>query len=415
MHNSVERANFHYLVADIAWFGLAFVATNRFLSIFAIRLGATEFELGLLAALPGLMLLLSTGFSLWWRRHYGDSVAALKYPGFGFRLVFLLPAFAPFFVPDLQIEWLLLAATLPAIPQGIAGTVFVVMLRESVKEDQLTRLLSVRSVALNVAMAFGALFFGFALEHTVFPYNYQVMFLIAFLFGLVSHWYVMRVRVVHPLPMVIAKPQGEHVPLWRSFDFRLVVFVVLVTHLTFLAIVPLVPLYLVQRHGAAEGFMALFALAEMNAGALAGLFTHRLLQRFGTRPVIAWAMLFTAIATVIIIYAPNLEITLIAAAITGAAWTVAGTGIFGFFIEHTPSEQMQQTTVAYQQVISLSLFIGPMIGSSIAGDGKIDLVTVLLIGGGLRLLAAVLMSDPFHRRVPTPAAPQLQSEGVVGD
>ena len=38
MHNT-ERANFHHLVMEVAWFGLALATTSRFLSVFAIRLG----------------------------------------------------------------------------------------------------------------------------------------------------------------------------------------------------------------------------------------------------------------------------------------------------------------------------------------------------------------------------------------
>ena len=40
--NTTERTNFNHWVIDIAWFGLAFAATNRFLSVFAIRLGASS-------------------------------------------------------------------------------------------------------------------------------------------------------------------------------------------------------------------------------------------------------------------------------------------------------------------------------------------------------------------------------------
>ena len=50
------NANFHHLVMDVAWFGLALAASSRFAQFYAIRLGATPIELGWLAALPSLVL-----------------------------------------------------------------------------------------------------------------------------------------------------------------------------------------------------------------------------------------------------------------------------------------------------------------------------------------------------------------------
>jgi hypothetical protein len=47
---------------------------------------------------------------------------------------------------------------------------------------------------------------------------------------------------------------------------------------------------------------------------------------------------------------------------------------------------------AYHQVMALALFVGPMIGSLLA-NGGVDLVSVILIGAALRLIAAPMV-DP---------------------
>ncbi|KAB2856956.1 MAG: hypothetical protein F9K46_13545, partial [Anaerolineae bacterium] len=63
---SVERENFNHLVQDIGWFGLALPATTHFLSAFAIRLGASASLLGLMAAIPALIVLISAGLAGRW-------------------------------------------------------------------------------------------------------------------------------------------------------------------------------------------------------------------------------------------------------------------------------------------------------------------------------------------------------------
>ncbi len=93
----LERSNYQHLVLDIGWFAIALAATSRFMQFYAIRMGADAVALGLMTALPAIILVFSTSLSAWWRSHFNDSVRAIMLPSLGFRFIFLLPAFAPFF------------------------------------------------------------------------------------------------------------------------------------------------------------------------------------------------------------------------------------------------------------------------------------------------------------------------------
>jgi MFS family permease len=408
-----ERRNYFHMVADIAWFGLAMSATDRFLSMFAIHLNANALELGLLASLPGLMLLISTAFSAWWRRHYPDSLKALLLPSIGFRLVFLLPAFAPFFPQELQVLWLILAVTLPAIPQGIAGAVFIVLMRETVTDNALTKLVSQRLVALNITVAISTLGFGLMLESIPFPYGYQAMFVMAFIFVMLSLWHVFRVKVLYPMPVLPAKTisTGQDTGFWRTPNFLMVIFVVLITHVAFLSVRAMVPLHLVEGMGAKEEFIAWFGLAELMGGALCAYFANTILRHIGARMLIVWSMVGTAAAMAMIALAPSLPLTLIGGALNGGAWTAAGVGIFAYFLERTPAQHMQRGTILYQQVISVGIFVGPLIGSLLADSGM-SLVTVLLIGAALRFAGAWLVMET--RRSPQ-TLPEVIPSAAAGD
>lgn len=384
LFSRAERSNFRHLVLDIAWFGLALAATSRFLSVYAIHLGATPAQLGWINSLPALMLLISAAFGGWWRKRFPNSVKALFLPGLGLRLMFLLPAFAPFLPPALQPWWIVFAVSLPAIPQGIAGVTFLGLMRESIVENHLTQLLSKRSMALNIALAIGAVSFGLWLEKAPFPLDYQVMFLLAFVFALWSLRHCMGVRIIAPIK---PQPQSTQVSPWRSPAFRRVALVAGVIHVAFTSILAITPLHLVNNLGATEGFMALFGLVELGAGASVALLTQRLVHRFGNRGMIALSMVGTAIAAIIFALSPNLYLTLIGAALSGACWTAAAmVGLFAYFNETTPADQMTAYSTAYHQIIGLSAFIGPMIGSTLASSGM-NLATVLMIGAALRFLA----------------------------
>ncbi len=389
-----EKANFRHLVGDITWFGLALAATSRFLSVYAIRLGATPIELGLISSLPSLIVLITASLGAWWGRRYRDPVRSLFWPGLGMRFVFLLPALAPFLPIQWQPIWLILAISIPALPQGIAAVTFFVVMRSAIQPEQMTRLLSHRQLGMNLTVAVGAIVFGFWLKTAPFPLNYQVMFLAAFAFSLGSLWHCVSIRTA-------SKPQEAPAPAvkqravnpWRERSFLRVAFVAAIIHLAFTLIISVVPLYLVKHMGADEGYMALFGLVELAAGATASLIAPRIIARFGARPTIALMIAGTAINAVIIALAPNLYVALIAAVFSGGCWTAAaGVGLFKFFVESTPAEEMTAYATAYNQIIGLAVFSGPMIGSLLANSGA-NLVAILLFGAALRLVAAPLVDS----------------------
>ena len=408
----LARANYRHLVQDVLWFGLAFPSTARFLSVYAIRLGAGAALLGWISALPAIILLITSAFAPSWRKRYRSTVHALFWPGLGFRLVFLLPALTPFFPTTFQPYWLLLAATLPAFAQGVSSVLFLVILRESVSARDLPGLMSHRSVAFNLAVGLLTVGFGVWLSKAPFPFNYQAMYVVAFLFSLVSLWHVQAIREIEPatLPEHV---RGAARALLRTPVFRRVASTTALVHLSFYAILPIIPLWLVRRYDADEEFLSIFGLVEIAAAALIASQTGRIVRQIGTRPTIAISMAFTGVAAVLLAVAPSLPATLLAAAISGAAWTAGSIGVFMFFSENTPPDNVTHFSTAYNQVISLSIFVGPLLGSQLA-SALSNLSVVLLIGAALRLVAAALISLNLfgrQRARPQPEADPLSISG----
>lgn len=394
---SQERSNFRHMVMDILWYGLALPATSRFLQVYAIRLGADATELTWLASLPAIVLLLSASLASWWMGRYnGDARRATIWPGVGQRLAFLLPALTPFMPARFQPIWLILALTLPAIPQGIASVTFTVMFRECVNEQMVVPLNSRRWLTLNAALSISGLAMGFWLERVPFPFNYQAIFVLAFILSMVSFWHVWSVRLGAPSlkPSAILKAVN---PL-RDPNFQRVAFVVTMMYLSFCSVNSLVSLHLVKHLGAGEVFIGgPFALAELLAGAGMALCAKNLIDRLSSRLTMGLAMVGTSAGVMLMAVAPNLYVALIASALTGASWTGANIALFAFFTENTPKEQMTRYTTVYNQVLFLASFLGPFIGNGLV-DLRIPLVSVLLIGGALRLVASFCIQSHLLER-----------------
>jgi MFS family permease len=375
---------------------LASAAIGRFLAVYAIRLGASSGELGLMASLPGITMLLATFLSVRWRSRYTTSVEAQVWPSLGSRLLFLLPILTPFFPAPWQPVWLIVSVAVPALPRGIADSITLSLLRESVSEARMTALLSRRQMTLNFAFAAGSLVCGYWLEAIHFPRNYQIMFGAAFLASLMSFWHINQTR-----PLRVIGSSGVTAPAnpWRESRFLRLAVILVAVHLAFFSVTPLIPLRLVDELGAEEGFIAIFGMSELAGGTLAAALTVRMVPRLGNKLMLALAMLGTALGVTLVALAPSLTVALIAAVISGASWTVADIGQFGFFSESMPVEGSTRYTTAYLQLLSLALFLGSMIGSTLNSWG-VALVPVLLLGAGLRMAAGIFTWKwrPFEHR-----------------
>ncbi len=410
LDRSTEQANFRVLVTDIAWFGLAFAATSRFLSVYAIRLGANAFELGLMAALPALMWLGSSMLSSWWAGRYPNTIQALRWPTLGMRFVFLLPMFAPLFPPQLQVVWLIVAITATAIPQGISNVLFMDMLRKAMPNPtRMTSLLARRMLFFNINLAAGTLFFGLWLEAGPFPVNYTIMFALAFGAAFMSYRACMRVRV--PDEIRVPQQKRARVRPFSTRPFRQVALAAFVIHMAFASINAIIPLRLVQELGAGESFMALFGMAELGAAAMISLVAPRIAQRLGSQGLITVGMVGTALAALLIASSSNLTVILISAGISGASWTLAaGIGLFRYFSDTSPvGEGSVAYATAYNQSIGVAMFAGPMLGSALVSGG-VSLVGVLAIGALLRLGSAIVTEVPVLTRRRAAARMRMQPE-----
>lgn len=385
---SIERTNYNHLVLDIGWFAIALASTSRFLQFYAIRMGADAFELGLMAALPAIILVFSTSLSAWWRSHFADSVHAVWLPSMGYRLIFLLPAFAPFFPIQWRVLWLILSAIVPALSQGMANAIFVVMMRETVSHEQLPSLLAKRQFALNIMLLLGVMGFGFLLEVLPFPLNYQVMFVLAFLFALASQWHLSRLNPIVPPNKPKNREKVDLKKLLSDEGFQSVAYTTLLSFVGFFSIFAIIPLFLERQLGADEGYIALYGISELLAGAGITLLLEPILKRLGSRTTISLSMCVTGIAALIIALAPTLEIALIGAALTGIGWNANNVATLRFFTERTSANDMG-AAIAYHEIIFLAMFLGPMFGGLLAGFG-LPLASVVLIGAVMRVSAGLL-------------------------
>jgi MFS family permease len=355
---------------------------------------------------------LSATFALVWRERRTSSVRSLVVPGFIFRLIFILPAFAPLLPEPWRVPWIVIMATLPGLGQGIAAVMFVVLIQESVPKERMTALFSRRSLIFNIGLAVSAVTYGLWLEAVPFPYNYQLMYALAFVLGMLSLWHCSRVTPLYVEQHAIVHRKPAVSP-WRSRDFRAVLLIVVVTHISFVAVNALIPARLVEEMGANEGYMAVYGLVELFAGALVSYLAPRLIARFGIYRLMMVAMAATACGIAMLGISNSLAVGLVAAAVSGGGWMlVAMIGIISLYTETVPVEDAPHYSIAFHQVVGVVTFTAPFIGTTLIG-ARMELDVIMLVGAALRLLAALALVGIWYSRAYPARAAALRIQAMT--
>jgi MFS family permease len=204
--NNPDQANAWYLVVEIFWASML-AAAATFNSAFALRLGASNTQVGWLTSLPALVAVLVSmpaGRFLQRRaRRKAWVLAALTV----YRMGFIVMAFVPWMhVSDIN-QGALVVAVLVAIsiPVHFFNVGFLPMLSEVVPEKQRASVFSIRNIVYNIALSISVFLFGIWLERITFPENYLVMYLFGFGCTILSLIYLIKVKVPDA-SVALAKP-----------------------------------------------------------------------------------------------------------------------------------------------------------------------------------------------------------------
>jgi hypothetical protein len=252
-----ERHNRRVLQVEGIFAGLPANAMGSFFAVFAIALGATNTQVGMITSGPALMSLLCTipiGRLLQRSRGY---VRPIQGALIAHRLLLMALALIPWLPESLRpmgVVALVMLATAPAAVreigwQSICGVIF----------SPTTRAYSIGSVwaATNLTSMAWMLLMGHVTDVAPFPVSYQIIFGAGGFIALASVWLMARVRLpdMQPIGSLVADaPRRGLGPgdLWRRYrSFVLFEVGILIGYLAIFGAMPLYPTYWVRDLGAA--------------------------------------------------------------------------------------------------------------------------------------------------------------------
>jgi hypothetical protein len=370
-------------------------AATPFLPVFLARLGASNFQVGLLSAMPGftgLLLSVAVGGWLlsqrsvvpWYARSRFLSILAFGLTGI---VTLLLPP--SYSVPAVLVIW-----ALTTLPQVIVNITFSVVMNAvagpMLRYDLLSRRWSVMGL---ITAAFIALT-GQLLEHLRFPFNYQIAFMALSLGGLVSLFFAGRLR----LPDTLRQPGAPQSVLgqWRAFGslLRGHPAFVSITSRRFLYMAgvtlaaPIFPLYYVRVAHADDAAIGLITTAQTLTLLIGYRLWTRISERRGSRPVLLLTTLALAVYPALTASTRQVGLIAVLAGLSGIFQAGFDLVFFDELMKRMPADRAPLFVSFDQSAQNLAAVAAPLVGTLLAD--RLGLGGALLVSASLRLIAFIM-------------------------
>jgi MFS family permease len=391
----VNWRNFRYVQIDAIGVSISNVA-SPFLPVFLTRLGASNFQVGLLSSMPGvtgLLLAILVGRFLQTRKNI--------VPWYSLARLMVISCYAiTGLVTLLVAQELAIVATLAiwafaTIPQTALAVAFSVVMNGVAGPTGRYALLSRRWMIFGITGVIGTFLVTRLIDRIVFPENYGLMFLVLSAGGLISYYFSSQIQLADQLPSSVIKrgSSGRGIrnafellksnPAFLSFSLKRFVYFSAVT-----LSAPIMPLFLVREVRATDGQIGTVNMA-MNLVMLAGyLLWPRVSLKRGGRFVLLATTLGMAFYPALSAATPRIEWIILYAGLAGFFQGGLDLVFFDELMKTVPMDYSATFVSISQSMQYLSMVFAPLLGTWLAG--YIGLGGALWLTAGLRLFGFLL-------------------------
>lgn len=399
----LQKLNFRYVQIDAVGVSISNVAAP-FLPVFLTRLGATNFQVGLLSSMPGvtgLLLAILVGRFLQSRRNI--------VPWYSLSRLMVILCYALTGILTLLIakEFVILATlaiwAFATIPQTALAVAFSVVMNSVAGPTGRYALLSRRWTIFGLTGVLGTFIVTRVIDLVDFPVNYAVMFLVLSLGGFLSFYFSRRISLPDQPQTVIENTRSPRQglqsvidllkanPAFLSFSLKRFVYFSAIT-----LGAPIMPLFLVREVQATDGQIGTVNMT-LTLIMLVGYFIwpRASLKRSG-RFVLLATTLGAALYPALSAATPRIELIILYAGIAGFFQGGLDLVFFDELMKTVPQEFSATFVSISQSMQYLSMILAPLLGTWAAG--YIGLGGALWLSAGLRLLGFLLFLIPDRKR-----------------
>lgn len=415
------RANFLHLFLDIAWYGVLSGSAIAFLTVYAVRLGASPLQIGLITAGPAVVNLVFTLPAGRWLENKPIAPAVFWTAVFHRFFYLLWVVFPLFLAPHVELRALIVTTLLMSVPGTALAVGFNALYADAVPVEWRGYVSGVRNALLSLFFIAATLISGQILERMPFPAGYQVVFAIGFVGAALSSLHLALVRPPRrqhpprngPWAMDMARPgrlrpavdslrtsvglrfllrsQGKRylrMDVLRG-PFGPVVTVLFAFHLTQFLAIPLFPLAWVNVMGFGDDVISVGQAFFYLAVFLGSTQLSRLTTRLGNQRVTALGVMMLAAYPLLTTVMREPGLYYLTSLVGGVAWSFTGGAIANYVLDKTPADDRPAYLAWYNLALNAGILLGSL-GGPLLGD-VLGLTAALLIAAAGRFLSGLLI------------------------
>lgn len=402
----LQRRNVRYSNLNGVTAALAANMVAPFLGIFALRLGATNLQIGLMSSLPAFFSLVSAipgGRILDRAAHKQAAACGLVIAA---RAFFIVYALAPLFSGPTAPWFLVAAVALANLPTTLSQVAFQSLIAEVLPPRGRARALAARTRLISLAGIVPLLIVGRLMDVLRFPVGYQLVFAAAFGVGLIEALLLLRLvempeeampdpgqpgATFNPANAFNASAPRRGATLAEVLSNREFVhfdMASLVLYLGWGMAGPLWTRYRVSIMGANNTWISVYAVTEALAAFAALFYWARLGERRGNRNVLWWVAMALAGNVWTLAAFVDLRFGLITPIWCGVFNSGANLLLFNSLLEIIPNRRRASYLAYHTTVINLAHLGGPLL--AVALMDSLGIRQALFISGVVRMLGGLL-------------------------
>ncbi|MGE5560278.1 MAG: MFS transporter [Chloroflexota bacterium] len=398
------RRNVVNSLVDGMWYCVMTGLALPFVGMFAIRLGASDYMVGLLTSLPALLGLLAQLPGAWLAGRSQSLQRLTMASAFLHRIFFLFFALIPLLPlrPIAQAWVFVIGYALANFPGTVCGTAWQAMMGEMFPESLRGQIFGERNMLTGlVTLVFTALA-GWFYDRTnsIFPWNYSITFGISFFGLMMSLYYLSKLRELRPASVHERRRQrasslsriGE-VLCHRPF----MVFTVgmLVFHFGLHLPAAVFTIMWVKQLNLPEGWIGNFSVVNGLAAVVVYRWLGRVADRRGNGFVLFASLIGFLGLPLLYAYAYNPYVIAFLQVLSGFAGAAFNLGLFNTLLGTAPEATRADYIAIFNLLMGISGFLLPM-----AGVALMDMTSVPVVMGAstlMRLLAVVWLGRTTFR------------------
>lgn len=373
-----------------------------FIGIFAVRLGASNYQIGLLSSAPALVGLLAMipGAKYVDSRSEKKRITSLFM--WGHRTFYLLLALIPLFAEGSRASLLVLLIALMNFPGAISNVAWQGFIATVVPSERRAAAFADRNRLMNIVGTFAVLLAGRALDVIPYPLGYRIMFTLAFVLAIGEIWVFTRFselqssgaeertqdmpwqRFIRALPRSIAADiKGmSHQTRFLRFTGTSLFF-----HFAWQIAWPLFTLYQTKELGANNLWISILALSNTGGSLLGYGFWVKYSQKHGSLKTLFASTLGIFIVPLVYAYSRSLVVIAFFNILTGVIFSGVMLSLFNSLLEMTPEESKTTYIGYYNTAITASAIAAPLAGVALLN--VFGYRVAFLLAAALRLLGSL--------------------------